>query len=159
MGFYCENGSHEFEPRWVAGEEAGHPRSYQAKCSWEGLPTKPRDSRLRIWSQGLLQLKEEDGICSRMVALRRATSPNGDSRASSWPGQERMSGAQLWGPPAARRCGSLCQVLGSVSRMSAFEPCLLALGEGTSGYGGAGEVGPSGKEGVLPLNRQRKKSQ
>ena len=60
MAFYCENGSREFEPRWVSGEEAGHPRSYQAKCSWEGLPTKPRGSRLRIWRQALLQLKEEE---------------------------------------------------------------------------------------------------
>ena len=49
MAFYCENGSHEFEPRWVAGEETGHLRYYPAQCSWEGLPPKPRDSRLRIW--------------------------------------------------------------------------------------------------------------
>ena len=92
-----------------------------------------------------LQLKEEDGLWSRMVALRRAAPPNGEnliaepaSCAGPCPGQGGMSGTQLWGPPAARRCGSLCQAWGSVSRSSSFEPCLLALGKGASGYWGRG---------------------
>ena len=77
--------------------------------------------------------------------MRRDAPPNGENLiaepapgAGPHPGQGGMSGAQLWGPPAARRCGSLCQAWGSVSRLSAFEPCLLALGKGASGYGGWG---------------------
>ena len=121
-------------------------------------------SRFRIWSQGLLQPKEENGLWSMMVALKRATPPTwgkSDSRASS------LCRTTAW-PRRNVRCTTLgapsSQEVWVSSRSEEMSPGHLLLNlaywpyvKEPLGMGVRGKCGPSGKEGVLLQIRQRKK--